>query len=205
MVEKLREKGAVYRFTQVKMAQSSLRINGERVTIEEVEEVFDGKRHDEYIENHFKLFDLMLDTYEEPVTEELLVSYDEALGFNGERRTRDKVVDKVAGCVPAESIDSAMTALFKMRLAKFSDVIKFIVELEHIRPFESGSSEIARMIAYKECLRLGLDPVVISAGKKMPEYVTGLSRFEKDTASFMKYMRQSRLAYKKAVENFSEN
>ena len=78
--EKSKFKGNIYHTTQVLFAYNSNKIEGSRLTEEQTEMIFETRsviakegeqiRADDMIEalNHFRLFDFMLDHYEEPLT-----------------------------------------------------------------------------------------------------------------------------------------
>lgn len=195
MIEKLKSKGELYRQTQILMAHSSLRLDGQRISKEEVEALYD-QGGDEFIEKHSRLFDYMLETYEQPITKDMIVNYYKVLGQDGKFRTSETTRDIVAGVTPAEEIPKALDDLISMDRGKFSQIVEFVALFEKVRPFEKYSGVIGRMLAYKECLRIGTDPLVVMVGHKSSPYWVQANNPKK----YLRAMQDCRRKYIKMIE-----
>ena len=59
------------------------------------------------------------------------------------------------------------------------DIVGLHVRFESIHPFEDGNGQVGRLIMFKECLRLGITPFIITEINKR-YYYTGLQEWDKD-------------------------
>lgn len=84
---RLKLEGNIYHKTQVELAYNSNHIEGSRLTEEQTRQIFEMRTVDGHARladiqdatNHFRLFDAMLDTAQEPLSPELLLSFHEVL------------------------------------------------------------------------------------------------------------------------------
>lgn len=84
---RLKLEGNIYHKTQVELAYNSNHIEGSRLTEEQTRQIFETRTVDGHARladiqdatNHFRLFDAMLGTAEEPLSPELLLSFHEVL------------------------------------------------------------------------------------------------------------------------------
>ena len=84
-------KGNIYHFSQVNFSYNSNKIEGSRLTSEQTEAIFETSsfisKNDDLIklddliesENHFKLFDYMLDYVDEPLSKEMIIEMNKIL------------------------------------------------------------------------------------------------------------------------------
>ena len=139
----------------------------------------------------------MLETYEKPITKELIAEYHKAMGMDGKFRTSESMRDKVAGVLPSEEISGALDDLLCMKRNKFSQIVEFVARFEKIKPFEQYNGVVGRMLAYKECLRIGIDPLVVMVGQKSSPYWVQ----NRNPKKFLRAMQDCRRRYMKTVDS----
>lgn len=96
---RLKLEGNIYHKTQVELAYNSNHIEGSRLTEEQTRQIFETRTVDGHARladiqdatNHFRLFDTMLDTAEEPLSPELLLSFQEVLKQGTEQAASDPI------------------------------------------------------------------------------------------------------------------
>lgn len=96
---RLKLEGNIYHKTQVELAYNSNHIEGSRLTEEQTRQIFETRTVDGHARladiqdatNHFRLFDAMLDTAEEPLSPELLLSFQEVLKQGTEQAASDPI------------------------------------------------------------------------------------------------------------------
>lgn len=152
--------------------------------------------------NHFRLFDLMLETYDKPLTRELMWEYHGTLKRNtssdapgsgivvgGWKSIPNRVAD--VQTTPPELVDAKVSQLIASYESKadrgYRDVAGFHVFFENIHPFQDGNGRIGRMVMFKECLRSGLDPFIVLDEHK-PRYYMGLSEFMSDESIMLGFI-----------------
>lgn len=201
-------KGNIYHFSQVLFSYNSNKIEGSRLTEEETEAIFDTSSFipksnelvqlDDLIEakNHFKLFDYMLDTLEEPLSKNMLIKMNKIL----KRNTTDednsrynvggfKVVPNMIGIINTiktsapkdveRDIDNLLSDYLSLEKKTLEDIINFHVRFEKIHPFGDGNGRVGRIIMFKECLKNNIMPFII-LDKDKPYYIRGLKEYNKD-------------------------
>lgn len=202
MIERLLEKGELYRETQILIAFYSSRLEGMTVTREEVEKAFDQEWNTELSKN-FILFDYMLKTYQEPLSEELIREYHRKLGETGEYRVKDTVRGLALGCIPAEEVPEAMESLisdFSGYKATLTELAEFHARMRKIDPFEYKSGSVARIILYKECLSHNKTPIVVFDRVQPSAYSISLATYEENPAKFIKALSKMRDIYSKIIK-----
>lgn len=207
--KKSKFKGNIYHYSQVNFAYNSNKMEGNRLTEDQTEAIFDTQsfipkgddliKLDDLIEmkNHFKLFDFMLDNIDENLTKELLIEMHSILkkGTSDEDNPRYnvggfKIVPNIIGIVNVintSSPDNVKKDLKKL-LKEYNerenitleDIIDFHVKFEKIHPFSDGNGRIGRMIMFKECLKNDIVPFIILDEKK-PYYMRGLKEYDRDS------------------------
>lgn len=171
----------IYEYIQINLTYSSNRMASNRLTRNEVEEVyrtnrisssFEPVKVDDIIEtiNHFSAVRYIVDTIETPITRTYVKRLHQILTYgtyadrkekihSGEFRTES---DKLG--IPAKDIDSALLRLmddYEKKPVNFERVVEFHAKFERIHPFEDYNGRVGRLIMMKECLRYGIDPFII--------------------------------------------
>lgn len=198
-------KGGLYHLTQVKLAYNSNRIEGSRLTEEQTRYMYETKTLipskdeaapiDDIIEtqNHFELFNYMLTTAMQPLTEELIKTYHRILKSSttdaqldwfavGEYKQKENIVGDLETTPPGE-VPAAMRSLMQQYTGKarisLTDIVDFHYRFECIHPFQDGNGRVGRIILFRECLRNGIVPFIIEDVKKA-FYYRGLREYRRE-------------------------
>ena len=192
--------GGLYQELQVRMTYNSNRIEGSRLTEAQTRMIFetdtipagDGIPVDDVLEtvHHFRAVDYIIDTAEEPLTEDLVKRLHYILKHDtkdaqlpwfavGDYKKRANLVGGRETTKP-EDVPERMRILLEIYNARKAVTIQDIIELhaifEHIHPFQDGNGRVGRLIALKECLRHNIVPFLIEDAKKH-FYFQGLSEW----------------------------
>ncbi len=195
--------GGLYHELQIRMTYNSNHIEGSRLTEAQTRMIFetdtipagDGVLVDDVLEtvHHFRAIDYVIDTAEQPLTEEIV----KRLHFILKHDTKDarlpwfavgdykKRANMVGGreTTKPEDVPERMKALLEIyngrKIVTLQDVIELHANFEHIHPFQDGNGRVGRLIALKECLRHNIVPFLIEDAKKH-FYYQGLAEWKKD-------------------------
>lgn len=190
--------GGIYHKLQVDLAYNSNHIEGSRLSHEQTRFIFETHRIDggafvnDIFEaaNHFKCFDMVLDTVNEPLTEEyikklhftlkngLITDNDEAV--IGDYKKYANIVGETETAIPKDVHREMMTLLGAYRNEKeldLFDIAQFHTEFERIHPFFDGNGRVGRLIILKMCLENNIVPFYINDENKL-FYYTGLKEWQ---------------------------
>ena len=196
-------KGGIYHKTQIDFTYNSNHIEGSRLTHEQTRYIFETNtigitgeslNVDDIVEtvNHFRCIDTIIDTVTEPLTESYIKRLHRTLksGTSDSRRAWFAVGDYkrlpnevggMATCAP-EQVSEEMSLLLEDYHSKenksLEDLIDFHVRFERIHPFQDGNGRVGRLILFKECLREGIVPFIITDELKA-FYYRGLQNWGK--------------------------
>ena len=148
--------------------------------------------------NHFRAIDYIIEETNSKITESYIKHLHFLLksGTSDQRKRWFKVGDykklpnEVGGndTTPPENVHKEMKALLKEYNAKkrpiLEDIIDFHQRFEAIHPFQDGNGRVGRLIMFRECLRLGLVPFIITDELKM-FYYNGLHNWPRIKGSLM--------------------
>ena len=195
----------IYEYLQVNMAYSSSRMASNRLTRNQVIELyrtgkvsvaFEPMKLDDAVEidNHFRAGEYMVDTLFEPITTAYLRKIHDLL-FYGTEADKDGIMrtgefrkkGTKYGIIPKE-IPKAVATLIKEYEAKrrvsLKDIIDFHVRFEKIHPFEDGNGRVGRVLLVKECLRHEIVPFIID-DKQRRDYFKGIASWEQSPEILM--------------------
>lgn len=217
--------GNLYHYTQIQFAYNSNRIEGSRLTEEETRLLYETKTLleskstsiDDLFEtaNHFRMFDLMLDEIEKPLTEEMIKRYHGILmngtsnsdleWFNtGEYKSLANEVGGTETSSP-EDVPGDMRKLLLWYLSikkkKFEDIVEFHYRFEKIHPFQDGNGRVGRMIMFRECLKNNVVPFIITDDYKA-FYYRGLAEFRNEPGYLTDTCLTMQDNYKKVCKRF---
>lgn len=221
-------KNGLYQYTQVLFAYNSNKIEGSGFTEEQIAEIYERNtittfgaqviRMDDLFEvkNHFRLFDYMLDHYDDAITEEMLQEMHGILKRNTTQQ--DIPVYNVGGfkikpneiglvdcldTVAPEKVEQYMESLLeeynKKNNKTLEDLLDFHYDFEKIHPFSDGNGRIGRMILFKECLKHQILPFVILNQHK-DFYIKGLKEYKNNKEHLIDICLQEQKIYKDVCE-----
>lgn len=190
-------KNGFYHYIQIQFAYNSNHIEGSTLTPEQTESIFDkgeisGKaKVDEVLEtaNHYKMFDYLLDTISEPLTNVLIKELhlrlrngiDEDAGnykrFQNQIGSINPISTTNVKDVPA-AIDKLLTRYNCINSVSLENIAAFHSEFEKIHPFQDGNGRTGRAIMFRECVRNGIMPFVVYDVYRKP-YESGLNEWRK--------------------------
>ncbi|GAA0791102.1 Fic family protein [Faecalicatena orotica] len=222
------DRGGVYALTQRKMAYNSNRIEGSTLTEKQTASIFetgtiraDGSvfrtKDVEEMTGHFTMFNYMLDTCEEILSQRLIKEYhyrlkagvfeDIANGYPiGEYKNRRNMVSNIMTSTP-ENVEEDMKVLLEDYNSKephsLKDLAEFHARFEKIHPFQDGNGRTGRMILFKECLRSCVMPFIIGNDRKA-EYYECLNKAQQneDYEPLIRYFGQEQERYVEMVKDF---
>lgn len=185
--------GGIYEYIQVNLAYSSSRMASNRLTREQVEDLystnklrvaFEPTKVDDIIEimNHFICTKEMVDTIMEPLSPSLIRRYHHCLTYGTYVDKKHKVnvgeyrknPHKLG--TPAKQIHNRLTELiqaYEENDINFDIILDFHVRFEKIHPFDDYNGRVGRLIMVKECLRHKIVPFIID-DKHRGSYTKGI-------------------------------
>lgn len=190
----------IYCYWQVEFAYNSNHIEGSRLSKDQTRTLFETRTiGGEYVPaddvtetaNHFRCFDHVIDTYKEPLTEEYIKTLHRILKTNtfssmsdeavvGDYKKYDNMVGEIMTTV-VENVQIETAELLeqyeKSDRVDLNEIISFHVAFEKIHPFYDGNGRVGRLIMFKECLRRGIVPFIVSDNDKR-FYAQGLSEWQ---------------------------
>lgn len=188
-------KGGIYHRIQIDLTYNSNHIEGSRLTHDQTRYIFETNtigvtdnavNVDDIIEttNHFKAIDYIIDETAGKLTEGLIKQIHLILksGTSDERKDWFRVgnykkrPNEVGGSDTTlpENVHNEMKSLLKeynaLKSPSFEDILDFHQRFEAIHPFQDGNGRVGRLIMFRECLRLGYVPFIITDDLKMFYY-----------------------------------
>ena len=188
-------KGGIYHRTQIDFTYNSNHIEGSRLTQEQTRYIYEtntigttegGIRVDDIIEtsNHFRCIDYIIDHATAPLSESIIKQLHGLLKSGTSDTSKPwfvvggykRLPNEVGGLetVPPETVGTAIRALLKEYKAKktvdLADILDFHQRFELIHPFQDGNGRVGRLVMFKECLKNGIVPFIITDELKMFYY-----------------------------------
>lgn len=222
------DRSGVYAYTQRVMAYNSNKIEGSTLTPEQTASLFDNgtlPRSDDYyrakdveeMNGHFLMFNYMLDTLEEPLSQKLIKQFhyelksgvfeDRANGYAiGDYKQRPNMVGMYRTALPKEVPDEMEKLLswYAAQPKNMETLAKFHARYESIHPFQDGNGRTGRMILFRESLKYEeVDPFIILDDDRTV-YIEALKEFrEKETvAQLTELLQKEAEIYYKQCEYF---
>lgn len=188
-------KGGIYHRVQIDLTYNSNHMEGSRLTHDQTRYIYETNtigmsgeavNVDDIIEttNHFRAIDYIIDNTDGRLTEEYIkyLHYLLKSGTSDERKDWFRVGDykklpnEVGGndTTEPENVHNEIKALLKEYNAKkrptLEDIIDFHQRFEAIHPFQDGNGRVGRLIMFRECLRNGHVPFIITDDLKIFYY-----------------------------------
>lgn len=193
--KKSRTKGGIYHRIQIDLTYNSNHMEGSRLTQDQTRYIFETNtigfteqsvNVDDIIEatNHFRAIDYIIENTESKLTEAYIkyLHYLLKSGTSDERKDWFRVGDykllpnEVGGkdTIEPENVHREVKALLKEYNSKnkptLEEIIDFHERFESIHPFQDGNGRVGRLILFRECLRCGIVPFIITDELKMFYY-----------------------------------
>lgn len=185
----------LYSICQFKLAARSNQIEGNTMTEEDTAMLFDTQqipstsykaKEIEESQGHFLMFNEMLKTIDEPLSERIIKNYHKAMtegifefkangGVPGEFKIRNNVAGTIETIEPSkvkEELVKIIKEYNSIKVPKLNDIACFHCKYEKIHPFQDYNGRTGRMIIFRESLKF-LTPIVISVGDRK-EYIDAL-------------------------------
>lgn len=222
------DRGGAYALTQRKLAYNSNRIEGSTLTEKQTASIFetgtirsDGSvfrtKDVEEMTGHFTMFNYMLKTCEEQLSQKLIKEYhyrlkagvfeDIANGYPiGEYKNRGNMVSDITTSEP-EEVEADMQVLLDKYNSKESHNLRDLAELharfEQIHPFQDGNGRMGRIILFKECLRSNIMPFIIGDDRKV-EYYECLNNAQqnKEYEPLLRFFEEEQKKYSEMVKDY---
>lgn len=183
----------IYEYVQVNLAYSSSRMASNRLTRQQVEEIyrthkltfsFEPVKVDDIIEivNHFAAMKYLVENILEPLSLELIQKVHLLLtyGTTADRQHRIepgkfRIAASAYGANPDRITHTLSNLLNSYEKANVTldSLLNFHVEFESCRPFEDYNGRVGRLLMMKECLRHQIAPFIID-DKHRSEYSKGI-------------------------------
>ncbi len=201
--------GGIYHKIQIELTYNSNRMEGSRLTHEQTRYIFETNtigieqekvNVDDIVEtvNHFKCVDLIIELAGYRLSEAFLKQLHLTLktGTSDSRRpwfavgNYKRLGNEVGGRettspgdVPS-AVKQLLASYHEKKTHTLKEIIAFHHDFERIHPFQDGNGRIGRLIMFKECLRNGITPFIISDDMK-EYYYRGLKEWQKEPGYLM--------------------
>ena len=222
------DRSGIYAYTQRTLAYNSNKIEGSTLNEEQTASLFDTgmlPRSDDYYRakdveeanGHFLMFNIMIDTLEEPLSETLIKAFhyelksgvfeDRANGYAiGDYKKRPNMVGMYETALPKE-VPEKMRELLSWYHGipdkTLTVMARFHARYEALHPFQDGNGRTGRLILFRECLKADLTPVIIE-GKYRARYIEGLKEYRETgkTTLLEELFTKEQEEYAKKVDYF---
>lgn len=121
--------------------------------------------------NSLELFDFVIETLNEKLTDRLLREYhsilkkstsDENYGFVGVyKKIPNKLRNVDIKLAEPYEVEELIKALLENKITNIEDIADFHQRFEHIHPFQDGNGRIGRFIILRQCLENNIDLIAI--------------------------------------------
>ena len=225
--QKKRDRSGIYGVTQRELAYNSNKIEGSTLTKEQTASLFDTgmlPQNDDYyhakdieeMNGHFLMFNKMLDTMDEPLSQDLIKKFhyelksgvfeDRANGYAvGEYKERANVIGLHETADPSDVPEkmAELLAWYQAQAVSIHTLAEFHARYESIHPFQDGNGRTGRIILFRECLVHGIVPIIIEDINRM-EYIESLKKYndEKGLVGLEKLLLKEQNVYREQMIKF---
>lgn len=218
--------GGIYHKVQIELTYNSNHIEGSRLTHDQTRYIFETNtigisdetiKVDDIVEtaNHFKCIDQVIDMANFMLSESFVKQLHLLLksGTSDSRKSWFAVGDykrfenEVGGkeTTKPSDVPKAMKKLLKEYNANkhksLKEIIDFHYKFENIHPFQDGNGRVGRLIMFKECLRNGITPFIISDDIKQ-YYYRGLNEWKNEPGYLMDTCLTAQDSFKAYMDYF---
>ena len=224
-----RDRSGIYAVTSRELAYNSNKIEGSTLTENQTASLFDTgllpvsdnvyrAKDIEEMNGHFLMFNHMLKTLDEDLSEELIKKFhyelksgvfeDKANGYNiGEYKARPNIVGTMQTSLPVNVSDDMKELLicYKNSEKNLRAIALFHLKYEKIHPFQDGNGRTGRVILFREALKNDIIPPIIHDENRM-EYIEGIKEYSDTGSSEKMYelLMKEQNKYTKTVKFFLE-
>lgn len=195
-----RDRSGIYAVTSRELAYNSNKIEGSTLTENQTASLFDTgmlpvsdsayrAKDIEEMNGHFLMFNHMLKTLDEELSEDLIKKFhyelksgvfeDKANGYNiREYKARPNIAGTMQTSLPSD-VPGDMKELLKWyeNADKNLDTLALLhTRYEKIHPFQDGNGRTGRLILYREALKHDIIPPIIHDANRM-EYIEGIREY----------------------------
>lgn len=188
-------RGGIYHRVQIDLTYNSNHIEGSRLTHEQTRYIFETNtigladeviKVDDIIEttNHFRCIDLIIEQAQTRLTETFIKQLHSILKSGTSQAAKQwfavgdykRLPNEVGGMdtTPPNEVHRHMKQLLDnyncLKHPGIEDIIDFHHRFEAIHPFQDGNGRVGRLIMFKECLRTGIVPFIITEELKLFYY-----------------------------------
>ena len=222
------DRSGIYAYTQRTLAYNSNKIEGSTLNEEQTASLFDTgmlpvsndyyrAKDVEETNGHFLMFNKMIDTLDEPLSEALIKAFhyelksgvfeDRANGYAiGEYKKRPNMIGIYETALPEdvpEKIQELLAWYHEIPVKTLAIMAQFHARYEALHPFQDGNGRTGRLILFRECLKADLTPVVIE-DRHRNRYMGGLKEYREtgETALLQELLQEEQLEYAKKVDYF---
>ena len=217
--------GGVYHRVQIDLTYNSNHMEGSRLTHDQTRLIFETNtlgvteavNVDDVVEtaNHFRCIDMVIDGAAHALSESFIKQLHSTLKSGTSDSRRDwfavgeykKLPTEVGGreTTAPEKVAADMKKLLSDYNANkkktLEDLLDFHYRFEAIHPFQDGNGRVGRLILFKECLRNGIVPFIVTDELKL-FYYRGLQNWPKDRAYLLDTCLTAQDQFKKVLDYF---
>lgn len=222
--KEMRLKGSLYHQTQMKFAYNSNKIEGNRLSEDQVRYIYkintvtlemdNMAGEDDIVEtvNHFSCFDYMLIHADKELTEDLIKGFHLVLKRNtsdankewfqvGDYKSKPNMVGDSKTTAPSKvsgEIQKLLSDYTRQKEIAVEDIVDFHYRFESIHPFQDGNGRVGRVIMFKECLKHDILPFIIDHEHKL-FYYRGLKEYDMEKGYLVDTCLSAQDEYEKMV------
>ena len=218
--------GGIYHRIQIDLTYNSNHMEGSKLTHDQTRYIFETNtvglteavKVDDVVEtaNHFKCIDMIIDSATYAPSEKFIKQLHAVLK-NGTTDSRQdwfavgdykRIPNEVGGkdTTAPEDVAGQMKKLLAEYNAagnkSFDDLLDFHYRFESIHPFQDGNGRIGRLLLFKECLRHGIVPFIITDDMKM-FYYRGLQNWPTERGYLRDTCLTAQDSFKKVLDYFN--
>lgn len=209
--KKSQRKGGIYHKLQVDMTYNSNHIEGSRLTHDQTRYIYETNtigfeneavNVDDIMEtvNHFRCIDIVIENADKKLSEKLIKELHKTLKSSTADSRKEwfavgeykKFSNEVGGTETAEpdTVSEKMKVLLiqynQKAMHTLDDIVTFHYEFERIHPFQDGNGRVGRLIMFKECLKNGIVPFIMTDDLKL-FYYRGLKEWHSEKRLSYRY------------------
>ena len=224
-----RDRSGIYAVTSRELAYNSNKIEGSTLTENQTASLFDTgllpvsdnvyrAKDIEEMNGHFLMFNHMLKTLDEDLSEELIKKFhyelksgvfeDKANGYNiGEYKARPNIAGTMQTSLPVNVSDDMKELLiwYKNSEKNLRTIALFHLKYEKIHPFQDGNGRTGRVILFREALKNDIIPPIIHDENRV-ENIEGIKEYSDTDSSekLLELLMKEQNKYMKTAKFFLE-